>query len=288
MNGLLVIDKPPGITSRDAVNRAQRWFPRHTKLGHTGTLDPLATGVLVLCVGPATRLTEYVQGLPKTYETTLRLGVRSDTDDADGAVTTVDGAVVPTVAEVRTALEPFIGLVEQVPPAYSAVKTGGQRAYERARRNETVHLAVRRVRIDGIELLGYEYPHLQLRIDCGKGTYIRSIARDLGERLGCGAYVEKLRRTRVGPFTPAQAVSLDAGAAMARDRLLPPAVAVEHLPRVTLSMPEVQRLRNGQAVPALPRPGAPLPADVAVFDTSGQFVGIVGHVGTLLQPRKML
>jgi tRNA pseudouridine55 synthase len=288
MNGLLVLDKPPAMTSRDAVNRAQRWFPPKTKLGHTGTLDPLATGVLVLCVGSATRLAEYVQALPKTYETTLRLGARSDTDDADGTIAAVPAAVPPTVEGIRSALDSFLGEIEQLPPAYSAAKLSGERAYDRARRGEEVALTARTVCVDRIEVLGYGYPELRLRIDCGKGTYIRSIARDLGEKLGCGAYVAALQRTRVGPFTPEQAIPLDADAAMARSRLLPLHSAIAHLPRVVLDEPDVLRLRNGQSVVSARARALP-PGEVAVFDRIGQLVGIAGNDARgRLRPEKIL
>src|SRR5438105_3717785 len=174
-NGLLVLDKPGGMTSRAALDRAQRWFPRRTRLGHTGTLDPLATGVLVLCLGVATRLTEYVQRMKKTYRAGVRLGARSNTDDADGTVEAVRVDVVPAGEAILRCLDGFIGEIEPVPPAFSAAKVTGQRAYNRARRGEEVTLEPRRVRIDAIELVEYAYPHLGLLVHCGKGTYIRSL-----------------------------------------------------------------------------------------------------------------
>jgi tRNA pseudouridine55 synthase len=215
-HGLVVLDKPGGMTSRDAVDAALRWFPRGTRVGHTGTLDPLATGVLVLCVGSATRLTEYVQQMAKTYRTTVRLGARSDTDDADGTVTPVDVLHPPQREELENCLQTFLGEIEQVPPAFSAAKVTGRRAYDLARQGREVALEARRVRIDGIDVLRYEYPEADLEVRCGKGTYIRSLARDVGERLGCGGLVQVLRRTRVGPFQAADAVSLEADAATAR------------------------------------------------------------------------
>src|SRR4051812_48814027 len=199
MNGLLVIDKPGGMTSRDVGNRVQRWFPRKTKIGHTGTLDPLATGVLVVCVGAATRLADFVQAMGKTYAARFRLGATSTTDDADGEVTVNAAAVPPTRDQIGAAIPAFLGLVEQVPPAFSALKLDGRRAHELARSGKDVQLAARTVRIDAIRVRAYEWPFLDVEIDCGKGTYIRSIARDLGAKLGCGGMVETLRRTRVGP-----------------------------------------------------------------------------------------
>src|SRR5262249_37361136 len=166
-HGLLVIDKPGGITSRAAVDRALRWFPRGTRMGHTGTLDPLATGVLVLCLGAATRLTEHVQRMGKTYRTGLGLGTRSDTADADGAATTVAGAPPAEPAAVAAALAGFVGTVAQVPPAYSAAKVTGRRAYDLARQGRDVTLPARPVQIHGIDVLRYEYPLLELEVRCG-------------------------------------------------------------------------------------------------------------------------
>jgi tRNA pseudouridine55 synthase len=248
-DGLLVLDKPGGVTSRDAVDRAARWFPRRTRIGHTGTLDPLATGALVLCLGAATRLAEYVQAMRKTYRAGLRLGARSDTDDADGVVTPAAGATPPDAAAVAACVAGFVGEVAQTPPAYSAAKTAGRRAYDLARQGQSVELRPRVIQIYGIDIIEYAYPRLELEIHCGKGTYVRSLARDLGERLGCGALVQALRRTRVGPFTAEDSVTLEAGAEAARGRLLPVEAAVAELPRVTLSDEQARRLCQGQAVP---------------------------------------
>lgn len=221
MNGWLVIDKPAGMTSRDAVNRVQRTIPRQTKIGHTGTLDPLATGVLVLCVGAATKLADRVQAMGKVYESRFRLGATADTDDADGAVTLTVGAVPPSEEDIRRSLLKFVGVIEQLPPAYSALKVEGRRAHALARSGQAVELKPRPVRVDSIELLGYEWPFLAVRIACGKGTYIRSIARDLGQELGVGGLVATLRRTRVGPFSVEQAVSPDLDPQSVRQQILP-------------------------------------------------------------------
>jgi tRNA pseudouridine55 synthase len=174
---LLVIDKPAGMTSRAVVDHAQRWFPPRTRLGHTGTLDPLATGVLVLCVGAATRLAEYIQRMPKTYRAGIALGARSDTDDADGHITPVPDATPPGRAELVETLRGFVGTLDQVPPAFSAAHVDGRRAYDLARRGAEVSLTPRPVTIHVIDLERYEYPHLELNVACGKGTYIRSLAR---------------------------------------------------------------------------------------------------------------
>jgi tRNA pseudouridine55 synthase len=282
LNGLLVIDKPAGITSREAVDRAAKWFPRKTKIGHAGTLDPLATGVLVLAVGPATRLIEYVQAMPKAYRTRIRLGATSDTDDADGTVTPDPTAAPVGEAAVRAALEAFVGGIEQVPPAYSAARVEGRRAHLLARKGHEVALAPRRVRIDRIDVREYRWPDLELDVSCGKGTYIRSIARDLGRALGVGGYVTALRRLRIGPFAAEDAVPPDADAEAARGKLLPLAAAVSGLPVVRVTADEARRLRNGQALPA--NGGG----EVAVLNEAGGLVAVGRVVGGWLKPEKVM
>lgn len=274
MNGLLVIDKPAGVTSRAAVNRVQRWFPRGTKIGHTGTLDPLATGVLVVCVGQATRLADYVQAMAKRYASRFRLGATSTSDDAEGTVTELPNAPVPAREQIETTLGRFVGLIEQLPPNVSALKVDGQRAHDLVRKGQDVKLAPRPVRIDTIRVFDYGWPYLDIEVDCGKGTYIRSIARDLGAALGCGGLVQTLRRTRVGPFLAGQGASLDADPASVT--LRPMAEAVAGLPHVTLEPDVVRRLRHGQFVrytlPCLLHNRA---QPVAAFLATGEFVGTV-------------
>lgn len=280
LHGLLVLDKPGGMTSRDAVDLAQAWFPRRTRVGHTGTLDPLATGVLVLGLGAATRLTEYVQRMTKTYRAGVRLGGRSETDDADGAITPVAVDTPPAMHEVRHALDRFLGTTAQVPPAYSAAKVDGSRAYALARQGEDVALSPKPVRIDRIEVLSFDYPCLEIEVICGKGTYIRSLARDLGEVLGCGGYVETLRRTRVGAFRAEDAVSPRATREEALARLLPLAVAVSELPAVRPGAGLVTRLRNGQMIHlAQPVVGASDGDEVAVYDPTGGLAAVSALAG---------
>jgi tRNA pseudouridine55 synthase len=289
--GLLVLDKPAGLTSRAAVNRVQRWFPRHTRIGHTGTLDPLATGVLVLCLGGATRLTEYIQHMSKIYRTGILLGARSDTDDADGTITPMADTIAPHAAMVAACVAEFVGVIEQVPPAFSAAKITGRRAYDLARRGEEVTLRSRPVHIHAIEVLGYAYPHLELEVHCGKGTYIRSLARDLGERLGCGALVQTLRRTRVGPFTTEAALTLETEAETACARLLPVEMAVAELPRLVLPEDELKRLCQGQRVVLADVPeGMDESRDVAVFDVADRLaaVALFDPRDKLLRPAKVL
>jgi tRNA pseudouridine55 synthase len=281
-DGLLVIDKPGGMTSRAALDRALRWFPRGTRMGHTGTLDPLATGVLVACLGFATRLAEHVQRMAKTYRSTFRLGARSDTDDADGTVTPAERVSSPDRATVTDALAGFVGTLEQVPPAFSAAKVSGRRAYDLARAGRELTLTARQVEVYGIEILAYDYPLLDVEVRCGKGTYVRSLARDLGERLGCGALVETLRRTRVGPFAAEDAVTLEADAAAVRARILPPEAALAELPRLVLPAESVQRLLRG--LPAEVPEGVAAGGQAAVFDAAGRLAA----VANVDAPRRLL
>jgi tRNA pseudouridine55 synthase len=286
-HGLLVIDKPLGLTSRAALDAVARCFPRGTKIGHTGTLDPLATGVLVLCIGSATRLADFIQAMPKSYESEFTLGATSATDDSEGPIEMVSDHRVPSRADIESALPSFIGEIEQTPPAFSAVKVAGQRAYRTARRGGDMELTARPVRIDAIEIAVFEYPQLHLRIDCGKGTYIRSLARDLGQRLGCGGYVSQLRRTRIGPFGADQALSLDADPSAVWAHLRPVSEAVAHLPAQVASAEEIVRLRNGQRIAASMRYDGEW---VAVFDAAGQLLAVARPTedGTALHPERVL
>jgi tRNA pseudouridine55 synthase len=291
--GFLIIDKPAGMSSREAVDRALGWFPRGTRGGHAGTLDPAATGVLVLCLGAATRLTEYIQRMRKTYLAGLRLGARSDTDDAEGTITIETSAEPPSSECVSDRLQEFIGEVDQVPPAFSAAKVSGRRAYDLARRGHEVTLSPKRVSIFQIGVLDYHYPRLELEVLCGKGTYIRSLARDLGQSLGCGALLESLRRTRIGTFDVNEAVPLDASPDVARSRILPVSTAVSELPSACADADTLARLRQGQAVPLTSlsyRSSEETSArDVAVFDHSNALCAVasVDESGLMLRPRKV-
>jgi tRNA pseudouridine55 synthase len=286
-DGLLILDKPGGITSRAALDRALAAFPRGTRMGHTGTLDPLATGVLVLCLGNATRLAEYVQRMPKIYRTNFQLGVWSTTDDADGVITTTADVTPPDSQQLGRILDEFVGKIDQVPPRFSAAKVAGRRAYAMARAGSTVTLAPRQVEIYRIRPLSYSYPSLIVDIHCGKGTYIRSIARDLGERLGCGALVQRLQRLHVGPFAIHDAVSSEAEVEKLRASVLPPEAALADLPRMDLGPNEEQRFLRGQAVP-MPG-GVRNEGEVAVFDTAGRLAGIASFdvALQLLVPRRV-
>jgi tRNA pseudouridine55 synthase len=285
VNGILVIDKPVGITSRDAVDGIQRRLPRDVKIGHTGTLDPLASGVLVLCLGHATRLAEFVQMMPKSYDAEFTLGARSATDDAEGPITVSESVALPDRAEIAKSLRQFVGVVNQVPPAFSAAKVSGQRAYHEARRGRSATLAPRAIRIDRIEIEGYDAPKLRLTIDCGKGTYIRSLARDLGDKLGCGGYVSALRRTRVGPFTTDAAIPADCRDYSAY--LQPTTAAVALLPSLSVTADDVTRVRHGQRI----RTNHAFEQEfVALLDSYGGLVGVARPVDdrTILQPDRVI
>jgi len=252
--GLLNVDKPAGITSREAVDRIER-LTRPARCGHAGTLDPLATGVLVVCVGPATRLIQYVQQLPKHYRSTFLLGQRSVTDDTDGEVEILDDAPQPTRDQIEAALPRFLGDIQQVPPAHSAIKIGGERAYDLARRGERFELPPRTVTIHSLKIVEYQFPVLELEVVCGGGTYMRSLGRDLAAALGTAAVMSALVRTAIGPFTVEGAVSLNGlDADTLRLHLQPPLAAVGHLARVELNDKQLTELRHGRPINA-PRSG---------------------------------
>jgi tRNA pseudouridine55 synthase len=209
VNGIVNLDKSAGLSSARVVAQVKRLLPPGTKIGHAGTLDPFATGVLVLLIGKATRLAEQFMSEPKQYEATVKLGATTPTLDPDSAETPTPGAGLISLEQVRAILPRFVGRIEQQPPVYSALKVAGRPAYALAREGKPPQLASRIVDIYGIELVGFDLPLLRLRVDCGRGTYIRALARDMGETLGVGGYLTALRRTRVGNCIAAEAVTVD-------------------------------------------------------------------------------
>lgn len=245
MTGFILIDKPPGPTSHDMVDVVRRAV-KIRRVGHAGTLDPPASGLVVVAVGPATRLLRYVQDLPKTYETRARLGITTTTLDADGEV--LDTRPVDTdEAAIHEAAAAFVGEIDQIPPAVSAIKVGGERSYRRAARGEDVTLKARRVRIHELEVVGVHHEGFELRVVCSAGTYVRSLVADIGERLGCGAHVTALRRTAIGPLTVDEAVApSEAGP----DVLLTVEQGLRHLSLVTLDPDAASRAANGRQVEA--------------------------------------
>jgi tRNA pseudouridine55 synthase len=222
LNGVINLDKPPGASSARLVDRVKRLLPRGTKIGHAGTLDPFATGVLLLLVGKATKSCETLMGERKGYEAVVKLGARTATDDPEAPEEPVDVPVIPTEEQVREALARQVGAIQQRPPAFSAMKVGGQRAYKLARQGGQVEIKPRAVMIYTIELLAYAWPTARIRVECGRGTYIRAIARDLGDALGTGGYLTELRRTFVGRFPAEEAVTLETLQAEGVERHLHP------------------------------------------------------------------
>ena len=283
-SGILLLDKPVGPTSHDAVARVRRAAGLR-RVGHAGTLDPLADGLLVLGLGPAARFLEYLVGLDKTYETTVRLGQATTTYDAEGEVT-AEHPVSVSAAQLTAALDAFRGPIRQRVPSHSAVKRDGRPLYESARRGEMIDLPQRDVVIHALDLLAFAPPLLTLCVACSSGTYIRSLAHDLGAALGCGGHVAALRRTAVGVFSVDGAVPLDTlTPESVAAALLPPAAAVAHLPRLEVDESEATRLSLGQRLAA---PPDALAGNVAAFGPDGRFLGVVEVDGDVIRPRKML
>lgn len=244
-----MLDKPSGITSARAVARVKRLLPKGTKVGHTGTLDPLASGLLVLLIGRATRLSRYVSGFDKEYIATARFGAVSDTLDADGEITALDQAPVLDVTTLHAATERFTGGIHQTPPMASAVKIGGERLYKALRRGETVERESRPAKVHTFEVLSLDGEGATFHISCGSGTYVRTLVADLASSLGTGAYLTALRRTRVGHLAIDAALKPEELEESAPDtllkRIIPPKEAVPHLPRVEVSEEERSLVCNG-------------------------------------------
>ncbi|WP_405375011.1 MULTISPECIES: tRNA pseudouridine(55) synthase TruB [unclassified Microbacterium] len=276
-SGILLVDKPGGITSHDVVSRARRALNTR-KIGHAGTLDPMATGLLVLGVGPSTRLLTYIVGLDKTYEATIRLGVATDSDDADGVETTRTDAGAVTDEAIANGVAVLTGAISQVPSTVSAIKVGGRRAYDLARAGEEVELKARSVTVSRFDVLGVRrgagVVDVDVVVDCTSGTYIRALARDLGAGLGVGGHLTALRRTRIGPFEVADAVTElapDAPLRAAAD------VAASVLGAFPVTAEEARDLRHGKRlVGAATRLAGETPAAI---DPAGDLVGIVGRRG---------
>jgi tRNA pseudouridine55 synthase len=281
LDGILVLDKPAGLSSNRALQMVKRLYGA-AKAGHTGSLDPLATGVLPLCFGEATKFSQFLLDADKAYESTFVLGIATDTGDAEGEVRASRDASAIAEADVAAALAAFRGEIEQVPSMYSALKHQGQPLYKLARRGLEVERKARRVVIKQLELRAFRggaRPEVDIYLECSKGTYVRSIAEDLGEMLACGAHVARLRRTRAGAFTLADSVGMATLEALkANDRLaemdallLPADTAVDDLPLVRLSASGGFYIRQGQPVLV---PNAPCDGMVRVALETGEFLGV--------------
>jgi tRNA pseudouridine55 synthase len=274
--GLLLVDKPPKVTSHDVVDSVRRSLATK-KVGHAGTLDPMATGLLLIGVGRATRLLRFLGELPKTYEGTLRLGVETDTLDADGAV--VRGSPVDATPErLRDAMHALVGESLQRPPAYSAVKVGGRKLYEAARAGETLEAEPRSIQVDAFDLLSFEPPDATFRVICSGGTYVRVLAADVGNALSCGAHLTSLRRTAIGPYLVADAVTPDA----VREPL-PIEAAVAHLPRLDLGADEAAAASHGK-----PLGPAGVAGPYGVFGPDGRLIGVYQDDGPRARPQVIL
>ncbi len=277
-HGILNIDKPLGLTSHDVIVRVRR-ASRQNQVGHAGTLDPLATGVLVVCLGRATRVSEYLMGSSKTYRATITLGISTTTHDAEGEIV-AQRPVDVSRAEVEQALAQFVGTIEQVPPMHSAVKQGGKKLYKLARRGITVERKPKQVEIFTLDVLDWTPPHLDIQVRCGPGTYIRALARDLGGLLGCGAYLSALRRTQSGQFGIDDAASLaQIEAAFAEGQiarwLYGLDAAFADLPEIHLDGETAYRLAMGQSF--ISRPGELSGMYARAYGPGRQFVALIGR-----------
>jgi tRNA pseudouridine55 synthase len=277
MLGILLIDKPEGITSHDVVSRLRRRFDTR-RVGHAGTLDPLATGLLVVAIGPATRFLQYLPLEPKEYVAKIRFGQSTTTFDREGEVTETRPVPAGLPAQVEEARQKFLGLIQQVPPMFSAVKKEGKPLYVYARKGEEVEREARTVHIERFDLLGYEDAVLEARIVCSGGTYVRTLAHDLGEAVGCGAHLAALVRTGVGRFRLDEAAALEeVGPAdlIPLDQALPP------MPIVALNQRQASSIRMGQQIGW----DKPLPERlVGLRGPDGDVIGVARAIGDLLQP----
>ena len=274
--GLLLVDKPKGVTSHDVVDVVRRGLATR-KVGHAGTLDPMATGLLLIGVGRATRLLRFLGGLPKTYEGSIRLGIETTTLDADGDVVREAGVDV-TETQVGDAMRALVGESLQRPPAYSAVKVGGRKLYEAAREGEHLEAEPRPIRVDAFDLVSYEAPDVTFRVTCSGGTYVRVLASDVGAALSCGAHLIALRRTAIGPYLVDDAVAPDRAG-----EPLPLDAAVGHLPRLDLDADEAVAASHGR-----PLGPAGLTGPYGVFGPDGLLIGVYEDDGPRARPQVIL
>ena len=298
ISGFLNVDKPSGWTSSDVVAKLRSAFrlrQRGLKIGHGGTLDPMATGVLPICIGGATRLSEFVLTGSKSYLMSAMLGVSTDTYDSEGAETQrQDYSTVKSTDLVWVMLE-FRGEIDQVPPIYSAIKKDGQPLYKLARKGKTVALEPRKVEVHKLELTAWDPPHFSLKIDCGSGFYARSLANDVGQRVGCGAHMTSLRRTRAGDFDIAESLSLDTLIACAADdswtrHLLKPDHVLRRLPKVTLDEAETAAFSHGRVIERILANWESNQVQIRVYGDNGTFIGLgrVDEEANFIRPATVL
>jgi len=289
ISGWLIVDKPAGMTSTSVVNKV-RWALAAKKAGHAGTLDPEATGVLAVALGEATKTVPFITDALKAYRFTVRLGQRTNTDDAEGEVIASSDAR-PSDDEIKEALHGFVGEIQQVPPQFSAVKIDGERAYKRARDGETMEIEPRPLWVEELVMTGRpDADHVELEMTCGKGGYVRSIARDLGEALGCHGHVLKLRRIWSGPFEAEAGITIEQVDALAKSpeldaRLLPLEVGLAELPELKCTAEGAARLRNGN--PGMVIPGEVDYGDEAWASFEGRAVAVGVFKGGELHPNRV-
>ena len=290
-SGIFNIDKPRGITSMEVVRRIKRALGVKKGVGHGGTLDPIATGVIPVCVGQATRVMEYLLDGSKEYTCSIHMGVSTDTYDAMGEIVDEKDSSFVEGKQVESALREFRGEIAQVPPIYSALKRHGRRLYDLAREGVEVELEARPVLVHDIQLTDWDPPVATVAIVCGKGFYVRSLAHDLGNALGCGGHLKSLVRRRTGPFALADAVSLNEAverieSGCAGELLYSPDVVLESMPAMILGQQNLKMVRNGRPLPPGPAPGGAEPdARVRAYSTDGSFVAVMRFDGELSQWR---
>ncbi|MFT5527997.1 MAG: tRNA pseudouridine55 synthase [Pirellulaceae bacterium] len=272
MFGILAVNKPVGLTSRDCVNRVQRLIRPH-KVGHAGTLDPLATGVLVLCIGRATRLVEFVQQQEKHYRGTFQLGQSSTTEDTQGELTVLSDPPIPSRDQLAAILPEFVGAIQQVPPIFSALKVKGRRSYKLAREGKEVQLQPRTIQIRHLQIVSYEYPTLVLDIKCGSGTYVRSLGRDVARRVGTEGVMSALVRTSIGDYSLDSTCQLaDISLASLHSLMRPATTAVAHLPHLELDAREIEEVIHARPIPNV----AEIEAEhIAALDAEGNLLAIL-------------
>ena len=286
--GFLVVDKPPGITSNQVVGIVKK-ATGIKKVGHAGTLDPMATGALVLAAGRVTRLIRYIQDLPKEYLATALFGVATDTLDADGAVLTREPMDI-TIEDLHDLVPRFTGTIMQVPPMVSALKRDGRRLYELARAGELVEREARAVRIDELEILSVgasPYPEVEFRVVCGKGTYVRSLADDMAAVLGGAAHLTALRRSRIGSHRAGHGVTID-DIQNWEGYFLTPAQALRDLPVVTVDQATIQGVRNGMRFVGGPIVSGPVDVSFCVIGPDGELAAVYRRVGDRAEPEVVL
>jgi tRNA pseudouridine55 synthase len=276
MDGVLIIDKPEGITSHDVVQAIRKKFGI-AKVGHLGTLDPMATGVLPVAVGRATRIAQFIPNVPKEYEGEIRFGFATNTYDRGGIPTSTERPIEGNVEETMKALT---GTLDQIPPPFSAKKIGGARAYKLARKNREVKMAPTRVEVREFAMVGFDPPLMTFRVVCSPGTYVRSLAHDLGQRLGCGAHLTALRRTRSGEFQIDRAVPLTR---VSTSDLIPMDRLLESMARIEVSEKDEIKVRHGNQIPAAEE--APF---ARIFNKQGEFLAVASVENGWVRPRVVL